>query len=241
MSKPKILLVDDVMLFLAIEKGFLELSPVQVLTARNGLDALEIAKKERPDLVVMDVNMPKMDGITCCATIKRDPALRSIPVIMITNASLKRDLESCFNAGCDDLIQKPVHGRIFLEKLRRFIPKIERREKRVPCRIEVDIRTNDKTVSGVGHDISLHGMYVASPFLAEEQSEVSLSFRLPTNGQWLTEVKGRVAWTNRTDSVKKPEMPAGFGVEFLEVTGEGLVLLRNKELENFISSTGESI
>lgn len=240
MSKPKVLLVDDVMLFLAIEKGFLELSPVQVLTAQNGLDALEIVKKERPDLVVMDVNMPKMDGISCCAAIKRDPALRAIPVIMITNASLKKDLESCFNAGCDDLIQKPVQGRIFLEKLRRFIPKIERRERRVPCRIEVDVKIDGRTISGVAHDISLHGMYVASHSETGEQSEVAISFRLPTNDQWLTEVKGRITWVNRLTSLKKPEMPSGFGVEFLEVTGEGLVLLRTKELEAFIASSRES-
>ncbi|MBI1921111.1 MAG: response regulator [Geobacter sp.] len=241
MSKPKVLLVDDVMLFLAIEKGFLELSPVQVLTAQNGLDALDIVKKERPDLVVMDVNMPKMDGITCCAAIKRDPELRAIPVIMITNASLKRDLESCFNAGCDDLIQKPVQGRIFLEKLRRFIPKIERREKRVQCRIEVQVKINGRIISGVGHDISQHGMYVASHSEVGEQSEVAVSFRLPANDQWLTEVKGRIAWTNRAGSIKKPQMPAGFGVEFLEVTGEGLVLLRTKELEAFIATVGKSM
>lgn len=241
MSNPKILLVDDVMLFLAIEKGFLELSPVQILTAQNGLDALEIVKKERPALVVMDVNMPKMDGISCCTAIKRDPELRSTAIIMITNASLKRDLEACFNAGCDDLIQKPVQGRIFLEKLRRFIPKIERREKRVPCRIEVDVKIDGKTISGVCYDISRHGMYVASHSEVGEQSEVAVSFRLPTNDQWQTEVKGRIAWTNRAGSMKKPQIPAGFGVEFLEVTGEGLVLLRTKELEAFIATVGKSV
>lgn len=236
MSKPKVLLVDDVMLFLAIEKGFLELSPVHVLTAQNGVDALEMVKEERPDLVVMDVNMPKMDGITCCASIKNDPSLRATPVIMVTNAFLKKDLEACLSAGCDDLIQKPVQGRMFLEKMHRFLPNIERREKRVSCRIEVSVRTSGDTFACVSSDISLHGMFVATTFEAEVGSDVALAFRVPTNGKYSTVVKGRVSWLNGGKALKKPGFPAGFGVEFLEITGEGMAALRAKELESFIAS-----
>src|SRR6266702_2625721 len=136
----KILLVDDVMLFLEIEKGFLVHSPVTILTAKDGVEALSLTRSERPDLVVMDLNMPKMDGVTCCSTIKSDPALGSIPVIMISNSSRPEDVETCWKAGCDDFMAKPLDGKLFLEKMHKFLPAVERRSARVHCQMPVTLR-----------------------------------------------------------------------------------------------------
>ena len=86
MAKPKILLVDDTRLVLELEKSFLKLSDVEVLTAGNGVEALALIRKDPPDLVFMDMNMPEMDGISCCTLIKSDPFLSDIPVVMLTTA-----------------------------------------------------------------------------------------------------------------------------------------------------------
>jgi two-component system, cell cycle response regulator len=81
----KILLVDDVKLLLEKKKGLLASSRVHILTASDGHEALAIARKESPKLIVMDNNLSNMDGISCCRVIKTDPHLSHIPVVMLAN------------------------------------------------------------------------------------------------------------------------------------------------------------
>src|ERR1039457_2919395 len=91
MNTPKILLVDDTKLFLKLEQEYLKHLAVTVLTAENGIEALEIARSQNPDLIFMDINMPVMDGVSCCAAIKADPGLRSIPVVMVTTKGMRSE------------------------------------------------------------------------------------------------------------------------------------------------------
>ncbi len=233
MGMPKILLVDDVALFLEIQKKYLNLSAVTILTAKNGEEALEIVGRERPDLVILDVNMPKMDGVTCCTRIKQDPATRAIPVIMVSNVYRQEDIDLCWNAGCDDFMQKPVEGRLFLEKARKFLPAIERREIRLPCQILVSCTVDSEQFVATSGDISLHGIYLASPAKMEREREVSLSFTLPGSGTTTT-ARGRVAWLNEGRDRLTSSLPTGFGVQFMEITGEGMALLRTNELKSFL-------
>jgi Response regulator receiver domain len=83
MPTAKILLVDDVDFFPEIEKDYLPQIPAEILIAGNGQIALEQAEQHRPNVIFMDVNMPVMDGLTCCRKLKADPRLKDIPVIMI--------------------------------------------------------------------------------------------------------------------------------------------------------------
>lgn len=122
MSSPKILLVDDVKLFLELEKSFLTLAPAVILTASNGDEALSIVRKERPALVFLDLYMPVLDGIACCRAIKSDPELAAIPVIMVTTGGKPQEEEQCRNAGCDGFLTKPIDRAALLDKVREFIP-----------------------------------------------------------------------------------------------------------------------
>ena len=131
MSTPKILLVDDTKLFIELEKNFLKHSPVHVLTASSGEEALEIAMRERPDLIFMDINMPGMGGLACCSTLKGDMMLSSIPVVMVSSCGKDEDLQECRKAGCDDILSKPIDKKLFLEKARFFLDTINRRDVRV--------------------------------------------------------------------------------------------------------------
>lgn len=81
----KILLVDDVNMFLELQKTFLKLSSVHLFTAQDGVEALQVMRKERPSLVFMDLHMPRMDGAECCARMKADAESKAIPVVMITS------------------------------------------------------------------------------------------------------------------------------------------------------------
>lgn len=227
MPTPKILLVDDTRLFLELEKSFLKYSPVRVLTAGNGMEALEIARKERPDLIYMDLHMPEMDGALCCAVMKGDPALRGIPVIMVTSAGKEEDIRLCRGAGCDDFITKPVNRRIFLEKGRKFLDRIDRREVRIPCRTSVKFRAHNVHFSGVSVDISSGGIFVATDFDIEPKTQIELSFELPETGCPLEGIRGQVAWQNSGRNISKPHLPPGFGVEFINLTKEATETIKS--------------
>ncbi|GAM09842.1 polar-differentiation response regulator DivK [Geobacter sp. OR-1] len=233
MAIPKILLVDDVQLFLEIEKRLLEQSNVEILTARDGEEALKIVRQERPSLVVMDINMPKMDGIDCCRAIKSDPDLAGTAVIIVTNASNDGDLDQSWKAGCDDFIVKPVDGRLFLEKARRFLNAIDRRRKRIFFQTEIAVQIEGRIITGTSFDLSYMGMYVASSWLPSVGDSIVLSFRLLDTSPAMTVARGKVIWVNHGRN-RKPDYPDGFGVEFKEIIGEGLAMIRINELMQFV-------
>ena len=122
MPLPRILLVDDVRLFLELEKSFLNLAQTEILTAANGEEALAIVRRERPDLVFLDLYMPVLDGAACCAAIKGDPELSATPIVMVTTGGKPEEVEQCRAAGCDGLLTKPIDRTAFLETVSRFIP-----------------------------------------------------------------------------------------------------------------------
>src|SRR5919106_6925050 len=95
---PKILLVDDVRFFLELERSFLDREGFEVLLAENGLDALETARRERPGLVLLDLNMPGMQGDEVCRLLKADLALSNTPVIMVTSGQKTEDARRCTEA-----------------------------------------------------------------------------------------------------------------------------------------------
>jgi CheY-like chemotaxis protein len=226
MAIPTVLLVDDVRLLLELEKNFLKHSAVRILTAANGEEAIAVARTERPDLIYMDLNMPVMDGKCCCATIKADPDLRSIPVIMVTTAGSQVDELRCREAGCDDYLTKPIDRRLFLDKGRRFLPAIDRRELRVSCMTEVSV-VNGMVIGNANcSDISVGGLYVAAEHRPEINEELKVSFMLPGTDVTI-KAKGRIAWDNNGSSRRKPRLPAGFGVEFTEIDTDAIKEIRH--------------
>ena len=222
---PKILLVDDVKLLIELEKNFLKLSPVKVLTASDGEEALEIVRREKPDLVYMDLNMPKMDGKSCCEAIKSDDELKSIPVIMVTTAGSKLDEQRCREAGCDDYLTKPIDRRLFLEKGRRFVSEIDRRELRAPCTTDVALLDNGVLERAGATDISIGGLYVASEMSCELEDVMRIAFTIPGKDLKIM-AKGRVAWRNSGTSRRKPKLPSGFGIEFVEIDTDAVKQIR---------------
>lgn len=234
---PKILLVDDTKMLLEIIKSYLANSPLRVFTAQNGKEAMEVARKERPDLVVLDQNMPVMKGTECCAAMRNDPFLKKIPVIMMSSRATPEDRESFKQAGCNDFLAKPLERQRFLAKLHDFLPVVEQREARVPCRAEVTMEIAGTSICGTCEEISLHGLYISTDFKASLESGVSLRFKLPgkTDNPLIT-ATGRIAWVNCAGCLMKPDLAPGFGVELLEITGEGLAILRKNEIREFVEA-----
>ena len=117
----KILLVDDSATVLMMEKMLLQRHPFDLLVAKDGAEGLERARTERPDLILMDVVMPRMDGFEAVRRIRADADLREIPVIMVTTRGEPVNVERGYTVGCSDYITKPIDGLELLTKIRSYL------------------------------------------------------------------------------------------------------------------------
>ena len=108
MEKKKVLVADDEMYIGQLIKRALS-NDYNVILANNGEEALNIARNEHPDLVLMDILMPKLDGYTTCYQIKNDPATRAIPVIMLTGIGHDLNRKLAGGMGADGYITKPFN------------------------------------------------------------------------------------------------------------------------------------
>lgn len=105
----KILVVDDNEQNLELLQAYLEDIDCQISTAVDGVDALEKVRADQPDLILLDVMMPKMSGFEVCRRLKKDPKTAMIPIIMVTALSEIGDIERAIDSGTDDFISKPVN------------------------------------------------------------------------------------------------------------------------------------
>ncbi len=115
------LLVDDSSTTLLLERLILSHSPYDIVTAKDGVEAVEKAGSERPDLIVMDLVMPHMDGFEACHRIRANAETRNIPIIVVTTRGEPQNREAGFANGCSDFVTKPLNSVELLSKLRNFL------------------------------------------------------------------------------------------------------------------------
>jgi len=104
-----VLIVDDHEQNLELLQAYLEELGCRISLARDGVQAVEAVERETPDLVLLDVMMPRLSGFQVCEKIKSDPATRDVPVVMVTALGEISDVERAVDAGADDFLTKPVH------------------------------------------------------------------------------------------------------------------------------------
>lgn len=109
--KRRILLVEDNFDTVDVMKDELHFLGHEVIVARNGLEAIELAVSELPDLIIMDIALPKMDGLKATSQIRANPKTKTIPILAATAKALPDDREKCLAAGCDDYLAKPFTHR----------------------------------------------------------------------------------------------------------------------------------
>jgi CheY-like chemotaxis protein len=118
MSRKKILLVDDSRTSLFMEQMILKKGPYDLITAGDGQEAVEKAESERPDLILMDVVMPRMTGFEAVRALRGREATRAIPIIMVTTRGEAGNLEIGFQSGCTDYVTKPIDPIVLMAKVR---------------------------------------------------------------------------------------------------------------------------
>jgi two-component system alkaline phosphatase synthesis response regulator PhoP len=120
--KSKILIIDDDPDALETMTAVLETHDYEILTALSGLEGISKASKEKPDLIIMDVLMPEVDGFVTCKMIKENKEIKNIPVILLTGTGMVGDMEKGFAAGAKDFMIKPIDWDKFFLKIKKLIP-----------------------------------------------------------------------------------------------------------------------
>jgi two-component system, cell cycle response regulator DivK len=121
MSK-RILMVEDTEDNRQIMRDLMSVTNYELIEARDGAEGIAMAALHKPDLILMDIQLPVMDGYEATRRIKADPALMHIPIIAVTSYALSGDEAKTVAAGCEGYVAKPFSPRLLLAKIREFLP-----------------------------------------------------------------------------------------------------------------------
>lgn len=209
-GRKKLVIVDDVKLFLQLTKTMFSREEYIIHSAANGRQAIEIVKEENPDLVLLDLNMPEMEGDEVCRHIRSNPSACHIPVIMVTSETDARARRRCFYAGCDDFVTKPVRLDVINQAVEKQLIKHRRNFPRVnvvlPCLLDSD---RDQILTDI-HTLSAGGAYVEVDPPPVPGSDHLLTFFLPEEQETIS-VKALARWNRYTPGTR----PTGCGFEFV--------------------------
>ena len=158
MKKEKILLVDDEADILEIVGYNLKKEGYEVSTTDNGKDAIKIAKKENPDLIILDVMMPEMDGMETCYQMRNLPALKDTLIAFLTARGEDYSQIAGFDAGADDYITKPVKPRVLVSKVKAIL-----RRKGGNAKVEEEIEVGGISIDRERYLIKKEGVDINLP------------------------------------------------------------------------------
>lgn len=119
--KKRILIVEDNDLNLKLFRDLLTAHGYETIETKEGLEAINLTRDERPDLILMDIQLPEISGLDVTRRLKAEPALCDIPIIAVTAFAMKDDEEKILAAGCQAYISKPISITPFLNTVRRFL------------------------------------------------------------------------------------------------------------------------
>ncbi|MCC6126691.1 MAG: response regulator [Pirellulales bacterium] len=162
MAHEKILVVEDeeeireLIAYNLVKQGY------RAIPAETGEDGLRRIRAEKPDLIVLDLMLPGVDGLEVCRTLKRDPATEAIPVVMLTAKGEESDIVAGLELGADDYLTKPFSPRVLLARIRAVL----RRKAEEPRDEEEELRIHDLTIHPGRHEVSVKGKSV--PLTATE-------------------------------------------------------------------------
>jgi CheY-like chemotaxis protein len=210
------------------ESSFLQRNDVRVVPAKHGKEALDVAKREAPCLVVVDVEPGGRSGFTTCALLKNDPTIRKVPVVLVLH---REDAGSWRETGATTLVFKPVAQEDLLDTIRRFVAVPERRAARCHANLRFTYSTGGETGQAFSRVLSSSGVYLKSDRAPRCGAELTLRFHLP--GEKNEIACSGVVRTTTSEEATSSAGP-GFGVEFETIDGPD-----RGRLARFVESHGE--
>jgi uncharacterized protein (TIGR02266 family) len=227
LRKKSILIADDSETFVMYLSLLLKRLGFDVIPAENGEDALKLIKVTEPNLVMLDINMPVMDGITALRLIKGDKRTTEIPVIMVTTDAKKETVEECKRLGCSGYITKPIQISRIHEVLQEclYVPMgFKRKHVRTSYNKKVSVNYNGKTYELYAENLSEGGIYITSRDPFPVGSGVTVTLYLD---------KGKVLSVDASIIYIKGvygdlfKSPPGMALEFKNLSNEDSTTLRN--------------
>ncbi len=220
--RKKILIVDDVLRFIHLQKTLLNRRDFELLIARSGREALDKTREENPDLIILDLYMPDMDGNAVCKELKSDPRTNHIPTLILLTDDADEYKELCIDAECDGYLAKPIRKDTLIPAIENHLQISPRRHKRLRTQILCTVTDEDGKREGIIHTLSLNGALIETtpPLLPGDILQVDLSLN-DTDVRIFLQVAVRWA-RNIGDS-----HPNGAGCEFMDVGREDLESIRS--------------
>jgi uncharacterized protein (TIGR02266 family) len=226
METKKILIADDVDFFLEVGRSCFQ-EEFHVILANNGEEAYLRSREEKPDLVFMDLSMPKMSGAEACLRIKSDPELCNTPVVMVVVGSREEDLAKCRDAGCDDILVKPLNRQKMQDMARKHLNIRNRRDIRYKARLQVRYGVNgEKLLADYSINLSTGGLFLETTNPLPEGTKLTAEFALPVNNIQIS-CNARVAWVNHPKFIARPQLDVGMGLQFLDLTSTDMDHIRD--------------
>jgi len=211
----RILVVDDAPMFRELESLFLARCG-RVITASDGGEAIEIARRERPDVIVADLDMPGMPGDELCRRIKADADLSETPVIIVTGRDQGSEHARAVKAGADDVVEKPINRVSLIQSVNHFMRLAMRGLVRVPLDTDVDLTLPSADAQGRSINVSRGGIFIETEEgCPEPDTQLRLSFALPQASDRIAPT-ARVVWRRFETEGLLP----GMGLQFLELDRE---------------------
>jgi len=212
LAKVTVLIADDLKFFLEIEKSYLQRGGFEVLTATSGEEAVDIAQKRQPNLVLLDLEMPKMDGVAACAAMRKVAVLQATPIIIMSATGTPQNRERCLKAGCTEFVIKPEKPDELLGIVARILSIKKREAKRITVVFNVTGTHASRQVVGQAKDLGEKGLLLETSTAISVGSVLELEFYLPgTRSQ--VKVKAKVVRAGKT----KEGAPQA-GIEFIDLS-----------------------
>lgn len=208
----QILVVDDVPANIKLLEAKLTSEYYDVLQAKDGFEAIEMAKAKRPDLILLDVMMPGMDGFETCQKMKEDPEISHIPVVMVTALSEQKDRVRGLDAGADDFLTKPINDTALFARVKSLV--------RMKVLLD-ELRLRDKTRAQLG--IASENTFIADV----SDSRILIVDDDPIQAKRLVEVLSenyRTKWLGEPDDALEEAANGGFDIvlvstQFVDIDG----------------------
>jgi CheY-like chemotaxis protein len=205
----KILLVDDMRSFLDLETTFLQRAECRLFTASTGLEAVRLARAEKPDLIILDLEMPEMNGIQACRILKADPQTQRTPIIVLTSMQMEDEAR---RAGAEHYLRKPIDEPRFLAEIKKFLPIHERADPRVVIDVPISFWRDGEPFIGRLLNLSRTGLFIATDQLLPVGARLEISFALPHDFSGK-----RITAEAMVVRVSEQE-PQGFGSRFFQIS-----------------------
>ena len=120
--KTKILVIEDNEQNIYLMTYILENRGYEVIPARDGLEGIKLAKKTVPSLILLDIQLPEMDGYSVARELKADQAFDGVPIVAVTSYAMPGDRELCLESGCSGYIEKPINPDTFMDEIKQYLP-----------------------------------------------------------------------------------------------------------------------